>query len=257
MAEGWFSDGEGMTMTPMLAALDKWTRVVLVRVCMSWCTAITLFMIAAPVAAKPGSQSGSAASATKELPAVVHLLHFDGATGLATKISESDARRIIAEVNQIWAPAGISIVVASIRNDEAVSNASAIGWLTTSHDDEGPDAVLANLALIRPATVGEPGSLHIYFIGALPCNGITMLRRDDPRGRPDAVFVQDQPRLREVPGGGREPRARTLSHEIGHTLGLFHASEGNKLMSPGSTGVRLTESEIATARHSITSKPQH
>src|SRR5690348_7418067 len=99
------------------------------------------------VAAKPGSP--------KELPAVLHLLHFDSSTGLATRISESEARRIIAEVNQIWAPAGISIVVASIQNDNAVPNVDAIGWLTTSHDDEGPDAVLANLSLIRPAIVGE------------------------------------------------------------------------------------------------------
>lgn len=238
-------------MTPMLAAPDKRTRVVLVRAFMFWCTALASFMVTMPIAAKPVSQSGSDAAAVKELPAAIHLLHFDSATGLATTISESEARRIIAEVNQIWRPAGISIVVTTIRNDEAIPNAVAIGWLTTSHDDEGPDAVLANLSLIRPAIAGEPGSLHIYLIGSLPCNGITMLRRDDPRGRPDAVFVQDQPHLREVPGGDREPRARVLAHEIGHTLGLFHAPEPGQLMFGGSSGVRLTESEIATARHSI------
>jgi hypothetical protein len=182
----------------------------------------------------------------KELPVVVHLLHFDSATGLTTRISESEARRLIAEANRIWSRAGISIVIDAVRSEDAIPNADALGWLTTSHEDEGPDAVLAKLALIRPPVHGGPARLHVYFIGALPCNGITMV--------PDAVFVQDRPQLTEVPGGGREPRARVLAHELGHAFGLFHAGERDQLMFPGSTGVRLTESEIATAVIFITTR---
>jgi len=58
------------------------------------------------------------AKSSKELPVVVHLLHFDGATGLTTQTSDGEARRLVAEANRIWRGAGISFVVAAIRKDE-------------------------------------------------------------------------------------------------------------------------------------------
>ena len=186
------------------------------------------------------SKSEGERPATRQLLVRVHLLHFAGVPSLTTRISDGEARRVVAAANRIWSRAGIAMVVESVRSDEAVPNADAIGWLTTSHDDEGPDAVLANLALIRPAVRFEPDVHHVYFIGALPCNGITMA--------PDAIFVQDQPRLTAVPGGGDAPRARVLAHELGHAVGLLgHASEPDHLMFPGSAGVRLGDDEIATA----------
>jgi hypothetical protein len=195
------------------------------------------------------TQSHGERPVSRELRVTVHLLHFDGLPSLTTRISDSEARRVVAEANRIWSKAGISTVVESVRSEEAVPNADALGWLTTSHENEGPDAVLANLALIRPAGPFDPDRHHIYFIGTLPCNGITMAT--------DAMFVQDEPQLMQVPGGGREPRARVLAHELGHTLGLLgHAPERDQLMFPGSTGVRLTESEIETASQFITSMQQ-
>src|SRR5207248_1597736 len=107
--------------------------------------------------------TGRAAPRTRELTVVIHLLHFDSATGLTTRTSEGEARRVIAEANRIWSRSGISIVIDAVRREKAVPNAAALGWLTTSHEDEGPDAVLANLALIRPPDP-VPASLHIHFI---------------------------------------------------------------------------------------------
>ena len=69
---------------------------------------------------------------------------------------------------------------------------------------------------------------------------------------PDAVLVQDEPHLMEVRGGGRDPRARVLAHELGHVFGLFHAPERDRLMFGGSTGVRVTDSDVATAARFIT-----
>jgi hypothetical protein len=177
-------------------------------------------------------------SAVRTLPVTVHLLHFEGVPVLTTSITETEARRVVASANRIWSGTGISIVVDAVRKEEAIHDMAALGWLTTSHEDEGPDAVLANLAPIRPAVHHDKSRVHIYFIGTLPCNGITMV--------PDAVFVQDDPHLREVAGGGHDSRARVLAHELGHVFGLFHASEPDRLMSGGSTGVRVTESDIAT-----------
>jgi hypothetical protein len=139
-------------------------------------------------------------SAVRRLPVTVHLLHFEGVPVLTTTITEAEARRVVAAANRIWSGTGISIVIDAIRKEEAIHDMAALGWLTTSHEDDGPDAVLANLAPIRPAVHPDKSRVHIYFIGTLPCNGITMV--------PDAVFVQDDPHLREVAGGGHDPRAR-------------------------------------------------
>ncbi len=193
---------------------------------------------------------GACSTKGTELPRAVHvnlhLLHFDSAPSLTTSTSESEARHLITEAHQIWSGAGISIVVDSVQNEEALPSADAISWLTASQGDDGPDAVMAHLALIRRAMAVEPGTFHVYFIGDLPCNGIVV--------PPNGVFVQDHPHLREVAGGAREPRARVLAHELGHSFGLAgHADEPDRLMFGGSTGVRLTDSEIATAVHFVTS----
>jgi hypothetical protein len=185
--------------------------------------------------------------AARTLHVTVHLLHFDGVPDLTTRISEAEARRVVAAANRIWSAAGISLVVDAVRKEEAIHDTAAIGWLTTSHEAEGPDAVLANLAPLRPAVHDSRSKVHIYFIGTLPCNGITM--------QPDAVFVQDEPHLREVAGGGHDPRARVLAHELGHVFGLFHASEPDRLMSGGSTGVRVTDSDVATVVRFVIETP--
>jgi len=186
-------------------------------------------------------------SAVKTLPVTVHLLHFQGVPDLTTNITETEARRVVVAANRIWSGTGISLVIDDVRKEEGIHDLAALGWLTTSHEDEGPDAVLANLAPLRPAVRHDKSRIHIYFIGTLPCNGITMV--------PDAVFVQDAPHLREVAGGGHDPRARVLAHELGHVFGLFHASEPDRLMSGGSTGVRVTDSDIATVGRFVAGTP--
>lgn len=202
---------------------------------------VTLAILVSAAAQRPASSREPAVSRT--LPVTVHLLHFQGLPILTTQVSDREARRVVAAANRIWSAAGLSIVVDAVRQDEAIHDPAALGWLASSHDDEGPDAVLANLARIRPPIDRDRARVHIYFIGTLPCNGITML--------PDAVFVQDEPRLVQVAGGGHDARARVLAHELGHVFGLFHAPERDRLMFGGSNGVRVTDRDVATFVHSL------
>ena len=184
-----------------------------------------------------------AQSTRQQLHVTVHLLRVTTAPSLTTQTSDADARALVAEMNRIWSAAQFSVVIDKVQNEEAIDDAAAITWLTSSAGDEGPDAVLANLLRIRPP-VSNQATIHIYFIGTIPCNGITM--------PPNAIFVQDNPRLRDVAGGAHDPRARVMAHELGHVFGLFHVDEPDRLMFGGSTGTRVTDSETATAVNFMT-----
>jgi len=50
----------------------------------------------------------------------------------------------------------------------------ALGWFTTSHDDEGPGPLIEHLTPLRPPVAAQPKRLHVYFVGTRPANGITV-----------------------------------------------------------------------------------
>ncbi|MEM9568212.1 MAG: hypothetical protein AAF974_07880, partial [Cyanobacteria bacterium P01_E01_bin.34] len=120
--------------------------------------------------------------------------------------------------------------------------------------------------------------LDIYFMPNVQIRGQRVNGISLSRGARE-VFVRDDVRLRKVrdcrPAGllqvlhwpsslAKPPpvrvsaeeaeQARTLAHEIAHQLGLYHRQDTTNLLSSGTTGWFLNESEIDTMRQFAVSR---
>jgi hypothetical protein len=167
------------------------------------------------------------------LPVRVHLLEARGASAVNCRLRDSDVRRIMAKVQEIWRPAGICFYLESIVREAAVNP----DRFTTADDPWDLDALLS----LRPPTSRSEDALHVYYLHEMAVNGVWL---------GEAIFVMDAARLLAVEGGIDEPLPRVTSHELGHALGLRHRQDRINLMASGTTGTSLNRAEIARARAS-------
>ncbi len=168
------------------------------------------------------------------LPLHVHVLSAPDRPDITCKLTDDDLTRILGKVNTVWRQAGVQFVITVHR--EPAAEVDAFDRLK-AHAPPGALGVYRTLA--PPATRDLPG-LHVYCLHELPPNGVYL--------GGNVCFVKETASLKKVEGGIDEPIPRVTSHELGHALGLPHRQATTNLMASGTTGTRLNEEEIATAR---------
>ena len=175
-----------------------------------------------------------------ELAVRVHLLQSDQLDELNVRLSDAEVTELMTAVNQIWGQAGVIWSLESIVRENA-----------------------RNESLFQSALTDPDVSLGSVLTSVLPVENL----RDDVW---NVFMIRNFGELRGVylanervvvsaeinPNGQRDidgDMSRTLAHELGHSLGLFHVEcegQGN-LMAPEcllGTPTRLDASQIADAR---------
>lgn len=158
---------------------------------------------------------------------------------------------IEAFIDQIWAQAGIDIVLES-----SVTTWDDTFGLEGTPGDNAPRpnsdlSAMMSLAAGDGVLSADPLTLNMFFVDIVPgfsqqgnntVNGLAFIG-----GNGSAVWVG--PNLPGF-GGGQEVIASVLSHEIGHNLGLGHIVQAFNLMQSSSQpdqGERFDAAQIATA----------
>ncbi len=163
------------------------------------------------------------------VPVHVHLVRSVQYPELQATLGESEVEAVFAEVNRIWAPAGIRFEVKGITPMQALDVPSkrlfqrSRNWVKS--------------ALPQEKLVS--GALDVCFIREMGPNGFFY-------GEP--VVVCETPTSTRVRGGSDHAVGRVTAHEIGHALTLQHRDDRKCLMAPGLRGVLLNAEEIHAAR---------
>ena len=172
------------------------------------------------------------------IPLRVHVLTsktldlFDGQTG------DDEVIKAVPKINAIWSKAGISFGLESIVREPAAQLDRFQTLVQLNNGQfEGVD-VFAYL-LTTPSRVFD--GLHVYLFHDLPINGAYLIGAD-------ATIVKEKPELKQVKGGSDNPLARVAARGLGQALGLAVREDQVGLLSPGTNGVGLSESEVGRAR---------
>ena len=234
----------------------------------SLCLMFSLFLAAAILAeesaeqppAKPAELTSPAKRETFLLvPLRVYRLRAEKLPAADCRLEDRDIERILTKVNRVWAVAGITFGLDSIREEQAdIASFEKLHRLQSLLEEQASPAKTeesaeseANAALLAqrnsrffkaliPQHTREFNGFRVYYVQEFDVNGIYYGHRE--------AMVKATARLSPVPGGIDEPLPRVTSHELGHGLGLPHRQNKINLMASGTTGTSFIASEIEIAR---------
>ncbi len=172
-------------------------------------------------------------------PLRIHLLTATNEPAIHTTLTSNDVTRILGKVNRVWAQAGITFYLESLRTEPAVN---AKNYLENAKEDER-----ATLLALRPKESLATNCFHVFYLKQIRPNGVYF--------NAQGIFVKDTASLRPVQGGLDEPLPRVTAHELGHALTLSHRQSVTNLLASGMSGGWLNEEEIADARAAAGKRP--
>ena len=173
------------------------------------------------------------------VPLNVHLLSSDSSEALDTTVDEAALDTLFSRINAIWAPAGITFDIANVRR-EAARHAADFERLLA-------DGVI--LGAVIPSDSLHPDGWDMFVIRDLRgvAGGIYYL------SIPAVLWPELTPAgTRDLSGDG----GRIAAHELGHMLGLDHASctpTGNLMAPecPSDAPERLERAQVDRARQQV------
>jgi hypothetical protein len=152
----------------------------------------------------------------------------DPASALSSQRSIDDVETIAARVQEIWHSTAVQFD--PIHVEQVAVHGEVLEGIAQSRDID-----LFFEQAGRTFDVPEPGLINGFYVAAAAgVNGFTPLGST-------VFFVVDEPSVHDE---------RVSSHEIGHILGLRHATDdAERLMFSGTDGMTLTRQEEQVARY--------
>jgi hypothetical protein len=170
------------------------------------------------------------------IPLRVHVLSAPDLALANCRLSDADVRRVIANLNAIWHPAGIRFRLESLLREPAAQRNRYRALTEKRRIEFGPPDV----TMLLPRESRDLDGLHAYLFHQLPYNSSFL--------GDNAVVVQETANVRQVVQGGNDTIARVMAHALGRALAVPNSGDERSLMANGTSGVALDAREAQRAR---------
>lgn len=188
----------------------------------------SVLLVATACSSGAAAQSDPVAEPRISLPVSLYIVRSATSEGLSSGRTVDELEVVAEKMAAIWEVAGITLDI------------DVVGAIEVPDDVIRSVATRDGRAFLSAAAEGrfevpDLGAIAGFYVpSAGGANGFAPLLSR-------AFFVTDHPTVHDE---------RVSSHEIGHLLGLHHAtSDESRLMFSGTNGMSLTSEEIAAARY--------